>query len=122
MILLAVPRGYGSSLGPNAYSVYLLRCGDDTLYTGIALDVKARIRMHELGKGARYTRSRGPFELCAVRRCSSKGDALRLEIAIKRLTRAEKRGLMVGRRLAAFARKLERKASADRGDSATQRR
>lgn len=91
--------------------MYLLRCADDTLYTGIARDVKARIRMHELGRGARYTRSRGPFELCAVRRCSSKGDALRLEIAIKRLTRAEKDGLIVGRRLAAFARKLQRVAS-----------
>jgi len=95
--------------------VYLLRCADDTLYTGIARDVQARIRMHELGRGARYTRSRGPFELCAVRRCSSKGDALRLEIAIKRLTRAEKDGLIVGRRLAAFARKLQRRSTSERG-------
>jgi putative endonuclease len=93
-----------------AYSVYVLRCADDTLYTGIARDVPARIRKHELGRGARYTRSRGPFELCGVRRCPSKGEALRLEIAIKRLSRAEKDALFVGRRLAAFARRVAGRA------------
>lgn len=109
-----VSRADGSTVAADAYSVYVLRCADDTLYTGIARDVKARLRQHELGRGARYTRSRGPFELCAVRRCPSKGDALRLEIAIKRLTRAEKDALLVGRRLSAFARSVERRAPAER--------
>jgi putative endonuclease len=107
-----VPGAPRTSFSVAAYSVYVLRCADDTLYTGIARDVKARIRMHELGRGARYTRARGPFELCAVRRCRSKGEALRLEIAIKRLSRAEKDALIVGRRLSAFARRLAGRAGA----------
>lgn len=83
--------------------VYLARCSDGTLYTGIARDVRARLAQHDAGKGARYTRGRGPLELCAVRRCTSKGDALRLELAIKRLPRSEKERLIGPRRLALFA-------------------
>lgn len=70
--------------------VYVVRCADDSLYTGIARDVRARIAMHDAGKGARYTRGRGPVRLCAKRRCASKGNALRLEHAIKQLARGEK--------------------------------
>ncbi len=84
--------------------VYIARCADGTLYTGIARDVAARIAAHDAGRGARYTRGRGPLRVCAVRRCVEKGVALRLELAIKRLTRAEKEELTRGRRLAAFAR------------------
>jgi putative endonuclease len=90
----------------------LLRCADDTLYTGIARDVKARLLQHEQGKGAKYTRGRGPFVLLATRRCDSHGDALRLEYAIKQLSRVEKEQLTVGRRLAVFARKLKQSAAA----------
>ena len=86
--------------------VYIARCADDTLYTGIALDVSARIAAHNEGRGARYTRGRGPLVVCAVRRCTDKGTALRLELALKRLPRAEKEALTVGRRLSAFAKKL----------------
>jgi putative endonuclease len=87
--------------------VYILRCGDDTLYTGIARDVAARLRAHEAGRGARYTRSRGPLSLCAVRRCRSKGQALSLERSIKLLPRPDKQALLRGRRLSAFARACE---------------
>jgi putative endonuclease len=86
--------------------VYLARCADGTLYTGIALDVAARIAAHDDGRGARYTRGRGPLELCATRRCASKGEALRLELAVKRLPRSLKEGLIAGRRLGAFARRV----------------
>jgi putative endonuclease len=86
--------------------LYMLRCADQTLYTGIARDVKKRISTHESGKGARYTRGRGPFVLLATRRCLGHGEALRLEYAVKQLTRIEKEQLTVGRRLAAFARKV----------------
>jgi putative endonuclease len=86
--------------------VYIARCADGTLYTGIAKDVVARIAAHDAGKGARYTRGRGPLRVEAVRKCAEKGDALRLELAVKRLTRAEKEALTVGRRLASFARRL----------------
>ena len=86
--------------------VYILRCADDSLYTGIARDVRARLLAHESGRGARYTRSRGPFILCKTRRCANKGAALRLEYAIKRLPKAAKEQLLVGRRLGRFASAL----------------
>lgn len=86
--------------------VYLLRCGDGSLYTGIARDVAQRVAAHAAGKGAKYTRGRGPLSVCAVRRCDSMGDALRLERAVKALTRVEKEALTRPRRLAAFARGL----------------
>jgi putative endonuclease len=80
--------------------VYIARCADDSLYTGIARDVAARIAAHDAGKGARYTRGRGPLRLCAKKRCATKGDALRLESAIKRLPRARKETLALSRRIA----------------------
>lgn len=85
--------------------VYLARCADGSLYTGIARDVAERIAKHDAGKGAKYTRGRGPLALCAVRRCRSKGEALRLEMAVKALSRPEKETLTRPRRLAAFARR-----------------
>jgi putative endonuclease len=72
------------------WTVYLVRCADGTLYCGIARDVTARIRAHDAGTGARYTRGRGPLELLVTRRCYDKGVALRIEHAVKRLTRTEK--------------------------------
>jgi putative endonuclease len=84
--------------------VYVVRCADGTLYTGVARNVRRRVADHEAGRGARYTRGRGPLTLCAVRRCKTKGDALSLEYAVKRLSREEKEWVIVGRRLAAFAR------------------
>ncbi len=89
----------------DVWFVYLARCADGSLYTGIARDVDARIAAHDAGKGAKYTRGRGPLEVCAVRRCRSKGDALRLELAVKALARREKESLTTTRRLGAFARK-----------------
>jgi putative endonuclease len=86
--------------------LYILRCADQSLYTGIARDVKRRFAAHVAGKGARYTRGRGPLTLLVTRRCQGHGEALRLEYAIKQLTRAEKEHLLVGRRLGAFARLL----------------
>jgi putative endonuclease len=70
--------------------VYLARCADDTLYCGIARDVSARIQEHDAGSGARYTRGRGPLEVLVTQRCRDQGLALRIERAVKRLTRTEK--------------------------------
>ena len=70
--------------------VYLLRCADDTLYCGIALDVAARLALHEAGKGAKYTRGRAPLVLVYTEACGSKAEALRRERAIKRLPRDAK--------------------------------
>jgi len=88
----------------DVWFVYIARCADGTLYTGIARSVAARIAAHDAGKGARYTRGRGPLTLCAKRRCDSKGEALRLELAIKRATRPQKERLTKGRALGTFAR------------------
>ena len=90
----------------DAWFVYIARCADGTLYTGTAVDVKARIIAHNSGRGARYTRGRGPIVLCAQLRCASRGDALRLEFAIKRLSREAKLGLLGRHRLSGFARRL----------------
>lgn len=77
------------------WHVYILRCADGTLYTGIAIDVGARVKRHESGRGARYTRGRGPLVLVHVERAGSKGDALRREAAIRRLGRAGKEALLL---------------------------
>ncbi|MDR3682250.1 MAG: GIY-YIG nuclease family protein [Geothrix sp.] len=70
--------------------VYLIRCGDGTLYCGIALDVEARLKQHREGKGAKYTRGRGPLVLVHREACGTKAEALRRERAIKRMPRAAK--------------------------------
>jgi putative endonuclease len=84
--------------------VYLARCSDGTLYCGVARDVAERIAKHDAGKGARYTRGRGPLKVEAVRKCETKSDALRLEIAVKRLAREEKERLTNARRFRALQR------------------
>jgi putative endonuclease len=93
--------------------VDLVRCNDGTLYTGIARDVAARIALHHAGRGARYTRGRGPLTLCATKRCRSKSEALKLELAIKRSARDAKQKLVAAERTRAFARE-QRKAAAPR--------
>lgn len=75
--------------GP-VWFVYLLRCGDGTLYCGIALDLEARLAMHRSGKGAKYTRGRLPLELVYSESCGSKGEALRREREIKAMPRSAK--------------------------------
>ncbi len=75
------------------WSVYLLRCADGTLYCGIAVDVAARLEAHRQGRGARYTKGRGPLELAYVEPCGDKSAALRRELAIKRMDRSAKLAL-----------------------------
>lgn len=72
------------------WHVYILRCADDTLYTGIATDVSARLQKHNTGKGAKYTRARLPVELVYQERIGEHGDALRREHVIKQLPSAAK--------------------------------
>ena len=70
--------------------VYLLLCRDQTLYCGITDDVQRRLEMHRSGKGAKYTRGRGPLELVYIEACESYSSALKREYAIKQLPRSEK--------------------------------
>ena len=73
-----------------AWCTYILRCADGTLYAGATNDLPARIKAHNAGKGAKYTRARLPVTCVWKRRAGSKGAALRREAAVKALTRAEK--------------------------------
>lgn len=70
--------------------VYLVECRDGTLYTGVAVDVAARIAAHNAGRGARYTRGRGPVVEVARSRRLDRSTALRLELRVKGLQRQEK--------------------------------
>ena len=70
--------------------VYILRCADDTLYTGITVDLDRRTKQHNEGKGAKYPRGRGPCPLVKFFTRDSKGEALKLEYQIKQLSREEK--------------------------------
>ena len=76
--------------------LYILRCGDGSLYTGITTDVPRRLEAHRQGKGAKYTRGRGPLTLCYQEECGSHSDALKRELAVKALTRPEKEALILG--------------------------
>lgn len=88
----------------SAWSVYLIRCADGSLYTGITTDVERRLAEHEHGdKGARYLRGRGPLTLVYRREIGDRSDASRVEHRFKRLTKAEKeRCLKNPRRLERF--------------------
>ena len=72
------------------WCVYILRCGDGTLYTGMTDDFERRLRMHQEGRGAKYTRGRGPLEPVYLEACEDLSSALKREYAIKKLTRQEK--------------------------------
>lgn len=74
--------------------LYILRCGDGTLYTGITTDVEARLEAHRSGKGAKYTRGRGPLELVYREQCEDHSHALKRELAVKSMTKEEKKKLI----------------------------
>jgi putative endonuclease len=76
--------------------VYVLRCADDTLYTGYTTDVDRRVAEHDCGEGARYTRGRTPVELVRVEAFDSQSAAMSREYAIKQLSRSEKEALVDG--------------------------
>lgn len=80
----------------NAWYLYILRCKDDTLYTGITTDVEKRLEAHRNGKGAKYTRGRAPLELVYRETCGSHSAALKRELEVKALSREEKQKLIAG--------------------------
>ena len=75
---------------PDDWQVYILKCGDGSLYTGITLNVTDRIKTHNAGAGSKYTRSRLPVELVYAEPAVSKSAALRREMSLKKLSRKEK--------------------------------
>ena len=73
-----------------SWYVYMVRCRDNSLYTGYTDDPERRLAVHNAGKGAKYTKSRLPVQLVYREECPDKSTALKREYAIKRLTKAEK--------------------------------
>ena len=76
------------------WKLYILKCGDGTLYTGITIDVQERFLRHCAGTGAKYTRGRGPLELVYTEDCENHSQALRRERQIKEMSRADKMQLL----------------------------
>lgn len=81
---------------PRAY-VYILRCGDGTFYIGTARDVAERLATHQAGKGAKYTRSRGPLAVVWQEGPMTVSRALRREHQLKQLTRPKKNAFVAGK-------------------------
>ena len=75
---------------------YMLRCKDGTLYTGWTNDIKRRIKMHNSGKGAKYTKSRRPVKLVYWEEFPTREEAMKRECAIKRMGKKEKERLVAG--------------------------
>ncbi len=78
--------------------MYIVRCGDDSLYTGVAKDVAARVAKHNAGRGAAYTRSRLPVSLVWSKKGFTRSSALSKEAAVKRLPRPLKQALAAGKK------------------------
>ena len=80
------------------FSLYIVRCADNSLYTGIAADVGKRLAEHESGsRGAKYLRGRQPLKLEYSREVGDRALACRLEYRVKRLSRTQKEALIAGR-------------------------
>jgi putative endonuclease len=86
--------------------VYILRCADRTLYTGVTTDTGQRLADHNAGRGARYTRSRRPVELVYIEAVADRGAALRRESEIKRMRAAQKRELIAQKNMGRTSRPL----------------
>jgi len=111
-------RGIGRkkrARGPKDWSVYVLRCAGGTLYTGIAKDVLARLRKHQSGKGAAYTRTHLPVELVYREDLMTRTEALIREALIKRLPKLKKEALISGRSGRPCARPRSRPAGRTSG-------
>ena len=76
------------------YYVYILRCGDGSFYTGWTNDLKKRLTAHQEGRGAKYTRGRGPLQLVYTEEFDSKSEAIKREYHIKKMSRKEKETLI----------------------------
>ncbi len=92
---------------PMMWTVYLLRCSDQTLYTGITNNLEQRVKAHNEGKGAKYTRGRGPVEVVWSQTGFSKSEALKIELRIKNFSRKEKEALIASNRLFMNKNKIE---------------
>lgn len=90
--------------------VYILRCGDGTFYIGTARDIAARLAQHHAGKGAKYTRSRGPLEVIFQEGPMTVSRALRREHQLKQLTRKQKAAFVAGELVVVLRRRSTKRS------------
>jgi len=81
------------------WSLYILKCGDGTFYTGITNDLERRFKMHQAGKASRYTRSHGPVEMLYSEPCGDRSSALIRECEVKEWPRGKKEKLIAGEKI-----------------------
>jgi putative endonuclease len=89
-------RAPATSAAP-VWSLYILRCGDGSFYTGVTNDLERRLRAHQEGKASRFTRTRRPVEMVYREECGTRSQALTRECAVKSLSRQAKEDLVAGR-------------------------
>jgi predicted GIY-YIG superfamily endonuclease len=85
-----ITRMHSMSKNMSKWCLYILKCGDGTLYTGITNDLERRLKQHNDGSASRYTRSRFPVKLVYQEPCRGHSHALKKEFSVKSLTRKEK--------------------------------
>jgi predicted GIY-YIG superfamily endonuclease len=90
-------KGINPSPAHAVWSLYILRCCDGTLYTGVSNDIDRRFLSHQEGKASRYTRTRRPVALVYREECGSRSAALSRECAVKTLSRKKKDELIAGK-------------------------
>lgn len=90
-----IPKGGASSGDMSRWIIYILRCADNTLYTGVTTDVERRLKEHNsTAAGARYTKTRRPVQLVYAENAANRSDACRREYQIKQLNRTAKENLI----------------------------
>lgn len=94
MTMIRIQRRRTKLFMGNKHYVYILQCKDDSLYTGYTVNIDERIKLHEEGKGAKYTRGRGPFHLVYQESFATKSEAMQREYEIKTWSRAKKLALI----------------------------
>ncbi|HEY5649634.1 MAG TPA: GIY-YIG nuclease family protein [Nitrospiria bacterium] len=82
-----------------SWVLYILRCGDGSLYTGITNNLAHRFAEHQKGRASRYTRGRGPLQIVYGKACRGRSEALKMELAVKALSRTEKEALIGSEKL-----------------------
>jgi len=83
--------------------LYMIRCPNGHLYTGITTDIERRFQQHQAGKGARYLRGKAPLSLVFQQATGSHSDSLKLELAVKKLSKPAKETMISNGQLPAFA-------------------
>ena len=91
-------RPASSAPAEAVWSLYILECGDGSFYTGVTTDIDRRLREHQDGTAARYTRTRRPVVLVYREECGSRSLSLARECAVKSLSRSRKEDLIAGKK------------------------